>query len=117
MELGKVMDKISVGEGLIACGDMNGHVGALSDGFEGVHGGFGYGTRNIEGEVLLEFAEAKELVVLNTMFQKEDSRKVTYVSGGNMSQIDYILMRKVDCKRVRDVKVIPGESCLKQHSM
>jgi len=27
VELGKVMDKISVGEGVIVCGDMKGHVG------------------------------------------------------------------------------------------
>ena len=36
------------------CGDMNGHVGAEADGFEGVHGGKGFGVRNVEGEMLLE---------------------------------------------------------------
>jgi len=30
---------------------MNGHVGAGKDGFEGVHGGYGYGVRNVEGEM------------------------------------------------------------------
>jgi len=34
-----------------------------------------------------------------------------------MSQIDYILMRKVARKRVKDVKVIPGKSCHKQHRL
>ena len=30
-------------------GDLNGHVGTISAGFEAVHGGFGYGSRNQEG--------------------------------------------------------------------
>ena len=37
----------------------------------------------IEGEMLLEFAEMRETVMLNTLFRKGDSRKVTYDSGGN----------------------------------
>src|SRR5881628_469925 len=96
---------------------MNGHVGVESNGFEGVHGGNGYGVRNLEGKMLLEFAEAKELVVLNTAFKKRDLNKVTYASGDNRSQIDYMLVRRVDRKRVRDVKVIPGEPCLTQHRL
>ena len=28
---------------------MNGHVGADVDGFEGVHGGYGFGKRNVDG--------------------------------------------------------------------
>ena len=31
-----------------------------------MHGGKGYGERNTEGEMLLEFADAMKLVVLNT---------------------------------------------------
>jgi exonuclease III len=31
--------------------DLNGHVGSTRVGFDGVHGGFGYGSRNQEGEV------------------------------------------------------------------
>ena len=32
--------------GLFIGGDFNGHVGTPSVGFETVHGGFGYGSRN-----------------------------------------------------------------------
>jgi len=117
IEVGKVVDSCSDGEYLFLCGDMNGHVGMESNGFKGVHGGNSYGARNIEGEMLLEFAEAKQLVVLNTAFKKRDSNKVTYVSGENRSQIDYKLVRKVDKKRVRDVKVIPEEPRLTQHRL
>ena len=45
---------------------MNGHVGEKVAGYEGVHGAKCYGVRNTEGEMLLEFAGAKKLVVLNT---------------------------------------------------
>jgi hypothetical protein len=50
---------------LVVCGDLNGHVGAEADGFEGVHGGKGYGVRNVEGEMFLEFADAMGLTASN----------------------------------------------------
>ena len=37
---------------------MNTHIGAEVDGFEGVHGGYDFGRRNVDGEMLLEFADA-----------------------------------------------------------
>ena len=36
-------------EKLFIGGDLNGHVGTTSAGFEAVHGGFGYGVRNQGG--------------------------------------------------------------------
>jgi len=62
--------------------------------------------------MLLEFAESKDLVVLNTMFSKEDAMKITFDFRGNNSQIAYILMRTADRKLVRDVKVILGKQLL-----
>ena len=64
--MNKTVSEISKSERLIVCGDMNGHVGEKADGFEGVHGGYGFGDRNVEGEMLLEFGEAMEFVILNT---------------------------------------------------
>ena len=43
---------------LIPLGDWNGHVGEKAGGFEDMHGGFGYDTRNSEGERILTFAMA-----------------------------------------------------------
>ena len=42
--------------------DMNGHVGRDADGYGGVHGGMGFGTRNSEGERILEFCDAVEIL-------------------------------------------------------
>ena len=36
--------------------DMNGHVGRDVDGYDGVHGGNGFGDCYAEGEAILEFA-------------------------------------------------------------
>ena len=56
-------------DGLDMClGDFNGHVGRHIDGFDGVHGWFGVGLRNLEGRMLLEFCLEMELCVSNTWF-------------------------------------------------
>ncbi|KAK9125722.1 hypothetical protein Scep_014568 [Stephania cephalantha] len=50
------MQSIPLDEKVFIGGDLNGHVWASNDRFERVHGGFGYGNRNEEGESILEFA-------------------------------------------------------------
>ena len=42
------MDETGQEELVVIGDDMNGYVGAKADGYEGVHGGKGYGERNIE---------------------------------------------------------------------
>ena len=89
-----VLKGVGENEKLIVCGDLNGHVGAEAHGFEGVHGGKVFGVRNVEGEMLLEFADAMGLAIGNTWFTKTDSQKVTCESGGVKTQVDYVLIRK-----------------------
>ncbi|MBJ5570498.1 hypothetical protein JGG62_24150 [Salmonella enterica subsp. enterica serovar Typhimurium] len=57
-------------------GDLNGHVGVKSDGYEGIHGGFGFGLRNSEGERILEFCDALGLIVGNTAFRREGTGNI-----------------------------------------
>lgn len=97
--------------------DLNGRVGNRASGYEGVHGDWGYGERNEDGERLLEMAESLDLIFTNTLWKKKVEHLVTYNSGGNKSQIDYILVRKSDKASVRDSKVIPGEACVTQHNL
>ncbi|XP_055824437.1 uncharacterized protein LOC129892958 [Solanum dulcamara] len=61
-------------------GDFNGHIGTTSNGFDDVHGGFGFGERNGGGVSLLEFAKAFELVIANSCFLKRDNQLVTFSS-------------------------------------
>ena len=104
-------------EVLFCLGDWNGHVGAAACGYEDVHGSHGYGTRNAEGERILEFALANDLLVGNTQFTKRDSHLVTYQSGDVMTQVDYVLYPKNFRRSVTNVKVIPGEECASQHRL
>ena len=60
---GKIVSEIDDGEKLLIGRDLNRHVGAGVEGFEGVHGGFGFGKRNVEGEMILEFADAWNFVL------------------------------------------------------
>jgi hypothetical protein len=75
--------------------DLNGHVGSTRVGFDGVHGGFEYESRNKEGEGILKFTLASDLIVTNTLFRKRFSHLVTFSSGQHCSQIDFILTRRI----------------------
>ena len=111
------VSKIPASEQLIVCGDWNGHIGSQSTGFKEVHGGQAIGKRNTEGERILEFAFAKELVVGNTWFKKKPEHLVTYQSGNAATQIDFILYQWSFRKQVSNVKVILGEECASQHRL
>jgi hypothetical protein len=98
-------------------GDLNGHVGSTRAGFDGVHGGFGYGSRNQEVEGVLNFALAYDLIVVNTLFRKRVSHLVTFSSGQHCSQIDFILTRREDRPACLDCRMIPGECVVSQHKL
>ena len=110
-----VTSKLGEKEVVLLGGDLNGHVGEKSDGFEGVHGGNGFGERNREGERILEFCCAMDMIVANTTFHKRESHLVTYESGLAKTQVDYVLVNRKSRKFVLDVKVIPGEEVVTQH--
>ena len=76
--LGEVLKGVKEEEALLICGDFNGHARGEADEYEGVHGCHGFGRRNLEGEQLLEFAKARDLVVANTWFTKKEKQMVTY---------------------------------------
>ena len=77
---------------IVVGGDLNGHVGTNVDGYDGVHSGYGFGERNADGERMLEFCDAMELIVTNTCFKRQKNKLATYVSGGTMSATDYLLL-------------------------
>ena len=106
-------------EYLIPCGDWNGHVGHAGTGYREVHGGMGYGRPepDVEGERILEYAIAFDLLLGNTCFKKRDSHLITYKPGNIATQIDFILFRRTMRKLVTDVKVIPGEEVALQHQL
>ena len=71
---------MSAAETLVICDNFNGHLGIVANGYEGVHGGHGYGLRNTEGKRILEFAVAHDLVVGNKHFHKKDNHLITAIT-------------------------------------
>jgi hypothetical protein len=102
---------------LLIGGDLNGHVGSTRVCFDGVHEGFGYGSRNQEGEGILNFALANYLIVPNTLFRKRVSHLVTFSSGQHCIQIDFIITRREDRHPCLNCKVIHGECVMPQHKL
>jgi len=102
-------------ERLVIGADMNGQVGADANGYEGIHGGYGYGVCNEEGNIFLEMVQGLDMIVVNTCFRKSEEHRITYRSGPSASQIDYFTVRQADRKYVKDCTVIPGEAAVKQH--
>ena len=47
-----VLSKFNPDDIVLACGDWNGHVGQDAEGYRGIHGGYGFGSKNSEGESL-----------------------------------------------------------------
>ena len=110
-QLHAVNARIPASEFLIPCGDWNCHVGCVGTGYREVHDGMGYGRPEpvVEGERILEYALAFDLLLGNTCFNKRDRHLITYKSGNIATQIDIILFHRTMRKLVTDVKVIPGE--------
>ncbi|XP_047261102.1 uncharacterized protein LOC124894487 [Capsicum annuum] len=71
----KVLDEVVRGvsstEKLVVGENFNGHVGSLSEGYNNVHGGFGFKKQNVEGVSLLDFVRAFGLWVANSSFSKK----------------------------------------------
>jgi hypothetical protein len=108
---------VPISEKLFIGGDLIGHVGSTRVGFDGMHEGFGYVSRNQEGEGILNFVLAYDLFIANTLFRKRVSHLVTFISGQHYSQIDFILTRREDMHACLDCKVISEECVVPQHKL
>ena len=92
-------------------------MGKTSDGYERVHGGYGFGERNVARETILEFVMTYDLAIANTYFKKREEHLTTFKSGLNRSQIDFFLTWRLERSICKDCKVIPGESLTTQHRL
>ncbi len=106
---------ISQEERVIIGGDLNGHLGRERRTLLRVHGGWGIGELNEEGERIMDFALANDMAMANTFFKKSAHQYVTYKSGGRESQIDFLLCRRNHLDELQNCKIIKGESIAAQH--
>ncbi|KAI5091794.1 hypothetical protein C0J45_19000 [Silurus meridionalis] len=115
-ELDEVLDGVPKKEQLVIGADFNGNVGKGSRRDEEVMGTYGSKERNVEGQMVVDFAERMEMAVVNTYFKKKDHR-VTYKSGGRCALVDYVLCRRCNLKEIGDCKMLAGDSVARQHWM
>ncbi|XP_057530041.1 uncharacterized protein LOC130808607 [Amaranthus tricolor] len=115
--LGELMRTIPEDEKVFLGGDFNRHIGRDAGNYNSIHEGFDLGARNENGENLLEFVLAKELVIANSIFRKKEEHLITYKSGGDATQVDYFLVRKGDRPSCLDCKVVLGTKMPTHHRL
>ncbi|KAF7707183.1 hypothetical protein HF521_018401, partial [Silurus meridionalis] len=120
-ELDEVEEGVPRKERLVIGADFNCYVGegnrGESGGDEEVMGRYGLKERNMEWQMVVDFAEMMEMAVMNTYFKKKEDHRVTDKSGGRCTQVDYVLCRRCNLKEIGDCKVLAGDSIAKQHRM
>jgi exonuclease III len=84
-ELDILVSSLPISEKLFIRGDFNRHVGSSRIGFDGVHGGFEYESRNQEREGVLKFVLDYDLIVANTLFRKRVSHLVNSNNGKSIT--------------------------------
>ncbi|MCJ8739500.1 hypothetical protein PDJAM_G00047920 [Pangasius djambal] len=80
-ELDEVKESIPMDERVVIGADFNGRVGEGNTCDEEVMGKFGVKERNLEGQMVVDFAKRMDMAVVNTYFQKREEHRVTYKSG------------------------------------
>ena len=111
------IENVSKKERIVLGADLNGHVGEGNIGDEEIMGRYDAGTRNKEVSMVVDFAKKMNLKIVNTYFKKNDKNRVTYKSGGNSTQVDYVMCRRRNLKEMCNCKVILNECMAKQHRM
>ena len=100
---------------LCVAADFNAHIGVVEPGGEESVGRFGWGTRNREGQELVEMLRRNGLVVAGTFFQKKESHNITYSNGRHKTELDLLVVRQQQLRRVKDCKALAGECVTTQH--
>ena len=100
---------------MCVAGDFNAHIGVVEPGDEESIGIFGWGTRNREGQELVEMWRRNRLAVADTFFQKKESHKITYRRGRHKREPDLLVVRQQQLRRVKDCKALAGECVTTQH--
>ena len=63
----------------------------------------------------MEMLRRNGLAVAGTFFQKKESHKITYRSGRHKTELDLLVVRQQQLRRVKDCKALPGEYVTTQH--
>src|SRR5713101_5189949 len=106
---------------LVIQGDFNAKIGKMKENELNSQniGRFGLGSRNQNGERMLDFCIQHEFVVMNTCFEQPNRRLYTWVSPGGKyrNQIDYVMIKKRWRTSIKRVKTYPGADCGSDHQL
>lgn len=117
-QLSKVMNNIHPGEINILMGDLNAKVGNNNNNCERTLGKHGVGTRNDNGEILLELCLQNKLIIGGNIFPHKDVHKLTWKSPrGDRNQIDHICINQRWRHTLLDVRVKRGADVFTDHYM
>lgn len=121
-KLQQTVDGIKYGQQLIIIGDWNGHIGSERTGYEDIIGPHSVGTKNVEGDRILNFAVVNRLSIMNTFFQHRDSHKWTWYRWNEVRQ-EYVDKSMIDLvatskkQLICDVKAVPSVSLDADHRL
>ena len=104
-DLDGLIESVSKQERIVLGADLNRLVGKGNKGDEEIMGKYGAGTRNKEGSMVVNFGKRMNLEFVNTYFKKKDEHMVTYKSDGKSTQVDYVMCRRRNLKKMCDCKV------------
>ena len=95
--------------------DFNAKVGKHSE--PGVTGVYGLGTKNKQGETLIEWCRTHYMSISNTTFNQHKRRLYAWNSPGDLfrNQIDYICISQHLRNSVKYCKTLPGADCNSDH--
>ncbi|KAK3533517.1 hypothetical protein QTP70_023344 [Hemibagrus guttatus] len=96
-ELDEVMESIPMGERVVIGADFNGHVGEGNTGDEEVMGKFGVKERNLEGQMVVDFAKRVDIAVVNTYFQKREKHRVEKKRSEIEKKTKWWKLKKEEC--------------------
>ena len=108
---------VSKQERIVLGADLNGRIGKGNIEDEEIMGRYCAGTRNKKGSMVVDFVKRMDLAIVNPFFKKKDEHRVTYKSGGKITQVDYVMCRRRNLKKMCNCKVIVNECIAKQHGM
>lgn len=117
-DLQLAINKASKRSILMVIGDYNAKIGEGPSMLPTI-GQFGLGDRNEAGDTLVEFCEANDLSVTNTLFKHPKRRRYTWTQPGDRArnQIDYIMVHKRWRQSVKNSRAYPGADCNSDHNL
>ncbi|XP_012943709.1 uncharacterized protein LOC101861615 [Aplysia californica] len=104
---------------IVVMGDLNAKVGEDNTNYERTMGQHGTGTRNENGERLVDFCALNNLVIGGTLFPHRTIHKLTwnYPNGRDKNQIDHLVIGGMWRRSLQDVKVRRGADVGSDHHL